>query len=107
MTRPSVAEPTGIEIGAAGVDHLHAAAHAVGRLHRDGADAVLAEMLLDLADHVDRLAAGSGRHHAHGVVDRRQLPAFELDVDDGADDLDDLADLLPVGADAAVAISDP
>ena len=40
----------------AGVDDLHAAAHAVGRLHRDGAHAVLAEVLLDLRDDVDRVA---------------------------------------------------
>ena len=30
---------------------------------------------------------------ANGVVDRRQMPARELDVDDRSDDLDDLADL--------------
>ena len=54
MTRPSVAVPTGIEIGAPVSTTRHAAAHAVGRLHRDRADAVLAEMLLDLADDVDR-----------------------------------------------------
>ena len=49
MTRPSVAVPTGIEIGAPVSITLHAAAHAVGRLHRDRAHAVLAEVLLDLA----------------------------------------------------------
>ena len=40
----------------AGVDRLHPALHAVGRLHRDGAHAVLAEVLLDLDDDVDRRA---------------------------------------------------
>ena len=39
------------------VDDRHAALHAVGRLHRDRADAVLAEVLLHLADDVDLLAA--------------------------------------------------
>jgi hypothetical protein len=39
------------------IDRLHAALHAVGRLHRDRADAVLAEVLLDLSDDVERLAA--------------------------------------------------
>ena len=34
------------------------------------------------------------RLDAHGVVDLRQVPAFEFDVDDRTDDLDDLADLL-------------
>ena len=31
---------------------------------------------------------------AHGVVDRRQLAALELDVHDRTDDLDDFADVL-------------
>ena len=35
---------------AAGVDHLVAALDAVGGVHRDRADAVVAEVLLDLAD---------------------------------------------------------
>ena len=93
MTRPSVAVPTGIEIGAPRVDDTHPAAHAVGRLHRDRAHAVLAEMLLDLRDDVDRVAGIARlRHDADGVIDRRQVPAREFDVDHGADDLDDLAD---------------
>ena len=33
---------------------------------------------------------------AHGVVDGRQVAALELDVHHGADDLDDLADLLRI-----------
>ena len=48
--RPSVASPTGTVIGAAGVDDLGAAGEAVGRVHRDRAHAVVAEVLLDLAD---------------------------------------------------------
>ena len=36
------------------VGRLHAALHAVGRLHRDRAHAVLAEVLLDFGDDVDR-----------------------------------------------------
>ena len=69
---------------------LHAALQAVGRLHRDGADAVLAEVLLDLADDVDRRgAADAGAVDAERVVDRRQVSALELHVDDRADDLDD------------------
>ena len=92
MTRPSVAGADRHRDRRAGVDHLHAAVHAVGRLHRDRADAVLAEVLLDLADDVDRRRLPR-LDDAHGVVDRGQLPARELDVDDGSDDLDDLADL--------------
>ena len=92
-TRPSVAGPTGTEIGAPVSIDRHAALHAVGRLHRDRAHAVLAEVLLDFGDDVDRLAAvAPSDDDAHGVVDRRQVPACELDVDDRADDLDDLAD---------------
>ena len=37
----------------AGVDDLHAADQAVGRAQRDGADAVAAEVLLDLAGQLD------------------------------------------------------
>ena len=40
--------------GAAGIDGLHAADHALGRLHGDGADAAFAEVLLHLEDDVDR-----------------------------------------------------
>src|SRR5688500_7743917 len=75
----------------AGVDGLHPARHAVGRLHRDGPHPVLAQMLLDFCDHVDLLDAGAALgHDAVGVVDLRQ-PLAELDVDDRADDLNDLA----------------
>src|ERR671911_554175 len=38
--------------GGAGVDHLHAALETVGGLHGNRADAVLADVLLDLADDV-------------------------------------------------------
>ena len=67
--------------------------HAVGPLHGDRANAVLAEMLLDFDDDVDRLIAALA-DHAHGVVNRRQVTAFEFDVDDRADDLHDLAGFL-------------
>ena len=77
------------------VDRLHAALHAVGRLHRDRADAVLAEVLLDFGDDVERLAALLRRRlDAQRVVDRGQVSGLELDVDDRSDDLDDVADLL-------------
>ena len=74
MTRPSVAGPTGIEIGAPVSIAAHPALHAVGRLHRDRAHAVLAEVLLDLGDDVDRLPASPSADDADGVVDRRQVP---------------------------------
>ena len=79
--RPSVARPTGTEIGAPGVDHLDAAGEAVGRVHRDRADAVVAEVLLHLADQVlagaDLLVllgrGGLGTLDDDRVVDLRQL----------------------------------
>ena len=103
-TRPSVCGPTGTVIGPPVSMRLHAALHAVGRLHRDGAHAVLAEVLLDLDDDVDRPgAARPSRLDAHGVVDRRQVAVRELDVDDRADDLDDLADVLCCSANLPLA----
>ena len=48
MMRPSVAGPTGTEIGCAGARHLHAAAQAVGGAERDAAHDAVAELLLDL-----------------------------------------------------------
>ena len=74
----------------AGVDGFHPALHAVGRLHRDGPHAALAEVLLDFDDHVDGVAA-RGSHDADGVVDVGQVPVGEFDVHDRSDDLDDPA----------------
>jgi hypothetical protein len=76
------------------VHRLHAADHSVGRLHRDAPDAVLAEVLCDLGNDVDRDA---GRLAVildlDRVVDRRELALGEFHVDDGADDLDDAANV--------------
>ena len=74
----------------AGVDGFHPALHAVGRLHRDGPHAPLAEVLLDFDDHVDGVAPRGG-DDADGVVDVGQVPVGEFDVDDRSDDLDDPA----------------
>src|SRR5919109_1172544 len=75
-TRPSVASPTGTEIGAP-VSHGDAPRQAVGRGHRHRPDPVVAEVLLDLADErVLTLALD-----LDGVQDRRQLAGRELDVD--------------------------
>jgi peptide chain release factor 1 len=75
---------------AAGVNRRHAADDAFGRLHRDGADAAFAEVLLDFGDDVNR------RGHVEALardakcgVDRRQVSLLELNVEDGADDLYD------------------
>ena len=48
MMRPSVAGPTGTDDRLAGVADHHAAAQAVGRAERDGADDAVAELLLHL-----------------------------------------------------------
>ena len=74
---------------AAGVDDLHAAGEAVGRVHRDRAHAVVAEVLLHLADEDAVLAA----------VDRdRVVDLGELLGEDGLDhdalDLLDAPDVL-------------
>ena len=72
----------------AGVAHVDAAGEPVGRGHRDRADPVVAEVLLDLADErLQPLALD-----LDGVVDARQPAGRELDVHDGAGDLDDSAD---------------
>src|SRR5579862_3469943 len=76
---------------AARVDDVDAAGEAVGRLHRDGADAVVAEMLLHLCDQLARLAVLQ-QLDAQGVVDLRQ-PVRKDGVEHDALDLDDLAGL--------------
>ena len=72
----------------AGIDDLGAAHEAVGRVHRDRAHGVLAEMLR----HFEHQRAAAVID-VQRVQDRRQL-AVETDIDDRADDLGDRADLL-------------
>ena len=69
---------------AAGVDDVDAAGKAVRGGHGHAADPVVAQVLLDLADDLHAVAA----YDLDGVVDPRQLAGRELDVDDGAGDLD-------------------
>ena len=89
---------------AAEADRLHAAHHAFGGLHRDGADAAFADVLLGLADDVDRLGdVEAFADDADGGVDFGDLPFGELAVDGGSGDLDDVADNVRV----AVAIDFP
>ena len=84
--RPSVASPTGTWIGLAGVGDLVAADEAFGGVHGDGADGGLAEVLGDLEDEALAVVVGLERVQDLGQV------VLELHVDDGADDLGDLAD---------------
>ena len=75
---------------AAGVDHLVAALEAVGRVHRDRADAVVAEVLLDLADQRVASSASRSASPAHLDLERRvdlgQVVVAEHGVDDDAGD---------------------
>ena len=90
QSRPRVASPTGTEIGASVSTHDAAAREAVGRVHGDGADAIVAEMLLHLRDQRARRAVWLGHLDGEGAVDRRQRVG-EDGVDDDALDLDDPA----------------
>ena len=90
-TWPLVTSPTGTVIGRAGVAHLGAADQAVGRLHRDRPDHVVAQVLGDLEG--QRLGApGQGHVDVQRVEDLGHRVARELGVDDRADDPDDAAD---------------
>ncbi len=75
--------------GATGIDDLHAADDAVGDIHRYGADLAPPQVLLDLADDVDRRFAVT--LYPYRGVYLRQLLGLELDVDDRSDDLYNLA----------------
>jgi hypothetical protein len=65
-----------------------AADEAFGRVHGDGAHGVFAEVLGDFEDEAVAVVVGLQR-----VQDLRQV-AVELHVDDGADDLGNVADML-------------
>ena len=80
--------------GPAEVDGLHAADHAVGGFHGDGAHAALAQVLLHFEDDVD------GRGHVEAVagdaqrlVDGRHRRFFKLHVYGRTGDLDYFADV--------------
>ena len=91
MIRPRQAGPTGTVIALAGVDHRLAAGQALGGVHGDGAHGVLAQVLGDFQHQAEGLAGPLvGVGGLQRVQDRRQV-ALELDVDDGADDLHELA----------------
>ncbi len=77
--------------GGAGVAHRHAADQTVGRIHRDGADGALAEVLGDLESQVVLRVGDAGVRELEGVEDLGELAVAELDVDHRADDLHDLA----------------
>ena len=88
MMRPSVPAPTGTAIGCAGVGDFLAADQTFGGVHRDGAHRGFAEMLRDFEHQAVAAVLGLER-----VQNGRQM-AFELHVDDGADDLGDASGLV-------------
>jgi peptide chain release factor 1 len=78
----------------AGVRHVHAADHRVGGRHRHRAHGVAPDVLLHLGRHVDARAVRRHRVDAQRVVDLGQVLGLELHVEDRADDLHDLADVV-------------
>ncbi len=77
----------------AGIDDLHAAHHAVGRAHRDGAHLVTPDVLLHLRGQADRGRAVAGMIDHHRVVELGEVLRLELHVEHGPDHLDDLSDI--------------
>ena len=77
--------------GRAGVDHLGAAHHAVGGLHRDGTHDVVADVLLDFQRQRPRRVGVDRDIDVQREVDLRHLIRRELHVYDGADDPRDAA----------------
>ena len=73
---------------AAGVGDFLTADQTLGRVHRDGANGRLAEMLRDFEHQTVVAVSGFDR-----VQNRGQM-AFELHVDDGTDDLGNAAGLI-------------
>ena len=82
--RPSVALPTGTEIGLPVPRTVQPALQAFGSTHGDGAHDAIPQLLLHFQNQV-RI------RELQRFVDMRNVLARKLDVDDGADDLGDLA----------------
>ena len=79
------------------VDAILAADQAVGAAQGDAPHAAAAQVLLHFAGEIDLHAFVLG-HNFDGVVNCRQVLLGELDVERGADDLRDAADVLRAGA---------
>ncbi|CAB4574076.1 unannotated protein [freshwater metagenome] len=70
--------------------HLDATDHSVGRLHRDGANQVVADVLRYFES--EHARTPSERHFdCERVIDRRHRIGWKLDVDDRTDDACDTA----------------
>jgi acyl-CoA synthetase (AMP-forming)/AMP-acid ligase II len=72
---------------------LHPPDQAVGDIHRDAADDVVAEMLGDLDDQIILLIVDGGIGDGDGVHDVRELSFLERQIDDRPDDLHYLSDV--------------
>ncbi len=74
--------------GLAGIHNGHAPKKAFGAVHRNGADRVLAQMLLAFQDH----SLTTGAVNVQGVKQfGERVAAFEGHIDDRADNLGDFA----------------
>ncbi len=85
--------PYGDADRSAQVFRLHPADQAVGDIHRDAADDVVAQMLGDLHDQVVLLVVDGGIGDGDGVHDVRELSLLERQIDDRPDDLYYLSDV--------------
>src|SRR5271156_3907957 len=73
------------------IERFHAADQTFSGFHRDATHAAFAEVLSDFGDDVERLGiietfAGD----AHRIVNERKVSLFELDINNWADDFDDV-----------------
>ena len=75
-----------------GVGDRHSADESLGGRHGDGTDDSLSQVLLDLERELLR-PAGRGEFDGERLVDGGHVLRRKLDVDHGADDLDNLADV--------------
>src|SRR5712664_1385246 len=76
-----------------GIDRFHTAHHAVRGQHRNRTHPALAQMLLNFGDDIDRSRdLEAFRHDAQRLIDRRQILSLEFDINDGSNDLHDVAE---------------
>ena len=76
--------------GRPGVENFVSAFEALGGAHADGADPVVAEMLLDFECLPGLALARNVEFDAQGIVNSRKL-SRKFNIHDGSDNLDDLA----------------
>ncbi len=76
--------------GRSGIDNICVSHQAIGGAHGHGTDPVASEVLLDLADQLDRFTI-SLEVDLESVEDIREMVSRELGIDGRPDDLDDLS----------------